>query len=156
MSAVKLLLAGLMAALVVILPATTQEPKFPALWDSLDKDLNAQDEDEQILSAAGIPMEGPGLLELFRARARTDVKAGQIEELCRRLSGSILEDRVQASTDLVILGPLAVPALRRIANDLDAEDVREQARRVLTWVEGPQSARLITAAARGVGRGACR
>ena len=152
MSAAKLILVGFAVAFIAVVPATTQQPGPPAPSAAQERDLAAVDDDERLLDSAGLPFEGPGLLEFFRARARTDTKPGQIEDLVRRLTSSSMEDRVQAGTDLVVMGPLATPVLRRVANDLEAAEVREQARRLLGWVEGPQSASLAAAAARVVAR----
>src|ERR1043165_1273706 len=138
MSPLKPLLAGVVSILLIIVAAPTQEPKPPLSSVGSDKEVPPRDEDERVLDAAGVPSEGPGLLELFQARARTEPKPGQIEDLLGRLSGSVQEDRVQASSQLVVLGPIALPGLRRVANDLQDADVREQARRIMTWVEGPQ------------------
>jgi HEAT repeat protein len=110
------------------------------------------DDDERLLDSAGLPCEGPGLLEVFRARARTEAEPGRIDDLVRRLTGPSLEDQIQAGSDLVALGPLAVSGLRRVANDLETPDARERARRCLALVEGPQGAALVSAAARVVAR----
>jgi len=154
MSPVKLLFVGVVAALLLVLPAITQEPsvKKPSVpYGAEDRDAGV-DEDERLLDAAGLPSEGPGLLVLFRARARTETKPAQIDELLRRFTSSVLEERVQAATELVALGPLAVPGLRRAANDLEGTEVRQRAQRLLAWADGPKSAALAAAAARLVAR----
>src|SRR5262249_10192802 len=145
MSSVKLLLVGLVVALLAVLPAATQQPKLPPPSAAQNSD-GAADDDERLLDAAGRPSAGPGLLDFCRPRACIEVNPGQLEELVRRFTGPSLEDRFQAGTDLVALGPPAVPGLRRVANDLEDADVREHARRLLAWVEGPQSAALASAA----------
>src|SRR5207245_2321299 len=72
------------------------------------------DDDERLIESAGLRCEGPGLLEFFRARASTEAAAGRIDELVRRFSGESIHDRVQAGTELVALGPIAIPGLRRV------------------------------------------
>ena len=116
------------------------------------KNVGELDDDERLIESAGLRCEGPGLLVFFRARACTEPEAGKIDELVRRFSGQSIHDRVQAGTELVALGPIAIPGLRRVVNELETPEVRERARRCLSWVEGPPSATLAAAAARVVAR----
>jgi HEAT repeat protein len=115
-------------------------------------DALVADDDALLVEAAGLSAEGPGLLDFFRARARTEPEPGQIEALVRRFGGPSTEDRIQAGVDLVAAGPLAVAGLRRAANDMEAPEARAWARRCLAWVEGPERTRLTVAAARLVAR----
>jgi HEAT repeat protein len=135
-----------MAVLMALLAATAS----PSAQE--EKDAAVADEDEQLLEGAGLSSEGPGLLEFFRARARTEAEPGRIDELVRRVVGPSLEDRIQAGADLVAAGPLATAGLRRAANGMEGPEVREWARRCLTWVEGPERSALTAAAARLVAR----
>ena len=89
------------------------------------KNIGALDDDERLIESAGLRCEGPGLLVFFRARAGTEASAGRIDELVRRFSGESVEDRVQAGTQLVALGPIAIPGLRRVVNELETPEVRE-------------------------------
>jgi HEAT repeat protein len=133
-----------------VLIALAAGPGAPLAAD--DDDIATLDSEEQLVEAAGLSSEGPGLLEFFRARARTEAEPGRVDELVRRFAGPSLEDRLQAGADLVAVGPLAIAGLRRVANDMEAPDVRESARRCLAWVEGPERANLAVAAARLVAR----
>jgi HEAT repeat protein len=135
---------------IVVLMTLMAGTAVPSAWDGSDAPV--LDDDERLLDSAGLSWEGPGLLEFFRARARTDSETGRIDELVRRLAGPSFEAQIQAGGDLVALGPLAVAGLRRVANDLESAGVRERAKRCLEWVEGPKSATLICAAARVVAR----
>src|SRR5437773_429750 len=113
---------------VLVALAATAAPSV-----SDEKDLAVLDDDERLIESAGLPCEGPGLLEFFRIRARTESEPGRIDDLMRRVSGPSLEDRVQAGADLIALGPLAIPGLRRVVNDLEVPEAREWARRCLSW-----------------------
>jgi HEAT repeat protein len=126
-----------------------------AVWtrsDAEEIDAAPAAGDERLLESAGLSAEGPGLLEFFRARAHSEPEPGRVEELVRRITSLTYEERIQAGAELVALGPLAIAGLRRVANDLEDPEVRELARRCLTWVEGPQSASLSIAAARLLAR----
>src|SRR5262249_43628956 len=117
-----------------------------------EKEIVALDDDERLLEAAGLSSEGPGLLEIFKARARAEGEPGHIDVLLRPLSGPSQEERLQAGADLVAGGPLSISGLRRLANDYEAPETRDWAKRCLMWVEGPDSANLVMAAARLVAR----
>lgn len=134
---------------IVVLIALTV---MAAVSFSDETDPATLDDDERLIESAGLACEGPSLLEFFRARARCDTEPGRIDDLVRRFSGPSLQDRIEAGAELVAVGPLAVAGLRRVANDLEAPEVRERARRCLTWVEGSSSANLAAAAARVVAR----
>lgn len=110
------------------------------------------DEDERLIDSAGLPSEGPMLLEFFKTRARTDIDSKKIDEILKRFTGDSFPDRLSAGAELVSLGPLAVPALRRVLNDFESVEARNRAKRCLEWVEGSKSASLATAAARVVAK----
>jgi HEAT repeat protein len=104
-------------------------------------------EEEQTLLSAGLSGDGPALLAFFHARARTDLDAQQLRQLLRRFADGPQEERNQAAAELLGLGPLALPALRQTANDLDHPDLAQRALRCLPWLEGPASSKLLIAAA---------
>jgi HEAT repeat protein len=134
---------------IVVLIAMTGTEAVSALGE---KEIGALDDDERLIESAGLSCDGPGLLDFFRARSSTEPEAGRIDDLLRRFSGPSVESRIQAGAELVALGPLATPGLRRVINDFEAPEVRERARRCLAWTEGSPSASLAAAAARVVGR----
>ena len=126
-----------------------------ALWTTTgpspadeEKDLLQVDEEERIFEAAGLSCEGPGLVEFFLARARTEAEPGRIDDLVRKITGPSSEVRLQAGADLVAGGPLAIAGLRRVVNDLETPEARELAKRCLAHVEGAESTGLLVAAAR--------
>jgi HEAT repeat protein len=103
--------------------------------------------DEQTLHAAGLGGDGASLVAFFQARARTTVDAGHLDGLLKQFAAA-REGQEQAVAGLLGLGPLALPALRRAANDLDHPGLAARAARCLPWLDGPSSLRLLAAAAR--------
>jgi HEAT repeat protein len=105
-------------------------------------------EDEQTLHAAGLGGDGPSLVAFFHARARTSVDGETLDRLVQQLASASREEREPAAAGLLGLGPLALPALRQAANDLDHPQLAARAARCLPWLDGPASLQLLTAAAR--------
>src|SRR5262245_61347845 len=97
------LLVGFAVSLAAGLPAATQQPpppRFgppeiidPSLLGGSPKTVATADDDERLLESAGLASSGPGLLEIFRARARIETEPGRVDDLVRRLIGPSLEDR---------------------------------------------------------------
>src|SRR6516162_4579121 len=108
--------------------------------------------DVEILHSAGLSSEGPALLDFFRARTRTEIDPAHLRELLHRFASAAKEERGAATAELLGLGPLALPMLRKAANDLDHPEVAERASRCLPWLEGPSSDKLLAAAARVLAR----
>ncbi len=103
--------------------------------------------DETALKAVGLPTDGPGLVEFFRARVQTEIAPEKIAGLIKQLNAPVLTDREKACAELIAIGPPALPELRRAAKDIDDVDTSALARRCLTALEG-HSANLTGAAAR--------
>lgn len=112
----------------------------------------ADEEDAQTLHSAGLSPDGPALLAFFRARARTEIDRDHLQRLLRQFAADAKQERGQAMAELLGLGPLALPLLRRTAHDLDHPEAAERATRCLPWLEGPSSQKLLAAAARALGR----
>jgi HEAT repeat protein len=108
---------------------------------------SAEREDEQTLLTAGLAVDGPALLAFFQARARTEIDGQRLDVLVRQLASSNRE-RSLATAELLGMGPLAVPILRRVASDPETPNLADRARHCLQWLEGPSSAALPPAAAR--------
>jgi HEAT repeat protein len=104
--------------------------------------------DEALLQSAGLSDEGPALLAFFHARAQTDIDHTHLHGLLRQFVNGSSEQRAATLTELLGLGPLALPVLRQTANDLDQPHAAERAQRVLPWLEGKSSNNLLAAAAR--------
>src|SRR5262245_24555463 len=93
---------------------------------------SAEREDEQTLLTAGLATDGPALLAFFQARARTEIDQDRLDFLVRQLTASN-QERNLATAELLGMGPLAVPVLRRAANDLETPELAHLARHCLQW-----------------------
>jgi HEAT repeat protein len=103
--------------------------------------------DEKLLREAGAATDGPGLLAFLRRRTFTPDDEKRAAALVRQLGDDSYERRQQASDALAALGPVAVPHLRRAANDADPE-VRRRARACLEAADSGRDAHLAGAAVR--------
>src|SRR4051794_4570434 len=70
-------------------------------------------EDEQVLAAAGLRTDTATLLAFFRGRSQRQVEAARLDEWMQRFASTDAATRTAATEELLALGPLAVPALRR-------------------------------------------
>jgi HEAT repeat protein len=104
--------------------------------------------EEQTLQTAGLSTDGPALLEFFRLRARTEPDRDRLAALVKRLGDPAAGVQLRAAAELVAWGPLAIPVLRHIANDLDDLATAARARKCLEIIEGPARAAAAAAAAR--------
>lgn len=114
---------------------------LPAADEPRQADLDA-------LRAAHLAADGPSLVEFFHLRVPAQVSRARLDGLAARLGDPNPQVREQAAAELVGLGPLAVPALRRLVRDLDHQTRAELARCCLRAVEGPDAAGVVAAAAR--------
>jgi hypothetical protein len=103
--------------------------------------------DEVLLKGAGLGVDGPALLEFFRKRTVNPQDEKRAAELVKRLGDDQYALREKATRDLKALGPAALPALRRAAQDSDAE-VKRRARDCLSSIETGLRPELVAAAAR--------
>lgn len=103
--------------------------------------------DEKVLQAAGVPTDGPGLVDFFRKRTRGHVERGKIEALIKRLGDEDFAVREQATRALMALGEAAVPALKQAAKEGDAE-TQSRAKRCLESLPGDVDIDVLLAAAR--------
>jgi HEAT repeat protein len=104
--------------------------------------------EEQAVKAAHIPETGPGLVEFFRKRAQRTAEPGTIKELIGQLGDKDAAVRDKAFGGLVQLGMAAVPLLRQAANSVDAVETSTRAKECLKYIEGDESANLVTSVAR--------
>jgi HEAT repeat protein len=143
------LLGSLVALVLMALTAGAAAHFSQVEQDDASAALN---DDQQLLVEAGLTSDGPALLRFFRNRIRREVDAVHLEDLIQRFVAAPAEERRAVTAELTGLGPLATPALRRLANDLEDAQVSVRARRCLAWLDGPKSASLIAAAARVLGQ----
>src|SRR5262245_50496226 len=68
--------------------------------------------DEQILKAAKVPADGPGLLDFLRKRVPTEAQQKRVAELIPQLADETFVVRQRATSDLLAVGLPALPQLR--------------------------------------------
>ena len=103
--------------------------------------------DELTVKAAGLPVDGAGLLEFLRLRTRGEVAPDRLAALIDQLGAADGAAREKAAAELTAIGPPAVPALRAAAKDPDAAEAAGLARRCLAALEG-NSVNVSSAAVR--------
>ena len=83
------------------------------------------------MRGAGLPTDGPGLLEFFRRRSSVTVEQDKIRALVEQLGDPSFVKADRAMGELVSWGPLAIPWLRQAARETDERERAAQARRCL-------------------------
>ncbi len=106
--------------------------------------------DEQLFKNAHLDATGRGLLDFFRRRASSGVDRERLAELTRQLADKTPAVHDKTAAELVGLGPLALPALRRAINHVDDEPTAARARQCLESIEGHNGANLVQAAVRAL------
>lgn len=89
-------------------------------------DLNVA-QDERWLKSAGIPVDGPGLIDYFRRRTPTDAEQVQLKQRAAQLGSSLYPVRAKATDDLIRAGRTALPYLRETTRHEDPETARRAA-----------------------------
>ncbi len=118
-------------------PAAVAAPEAPAV-----------PVEELTLKSAGLATDGPALLDFFRKRLPGQTDRKRLSELVEQLSDKAAGVREKAASELVALGPVAVPLLRQATRDPDDVEAAGLARRCLQSLEGPGAAVVPSAAAR--------
>src|SRR6516225_788591 len=131
----------LAVALLVLAPAQA----LPA------PDPSTAAEDEQLLKTAKLGTDAPALLDFFRTRTRPALDRDKVAELVRQLGND--SDRVssKATRELISLGTVAVPWLRRALKDPDDSLTASRAQFCLDSIEGNGGTAIPAAAARLLG-----
>jgi HEAT repeat protein len=122
----------------------------PSLLFGEDGPASGRD-DEETLHTAGLETDGPSLLAFFQARSRAVLSPDRLGVLLGQITSSSYQQRSLATAEFLGLGPLAVPTLRRAANDFSEPETARRAAHCLRWLEGPSSTMLPAAAARVLG-----
>jgi HEAT repeat protein len=125
-------------AAVLLLAAAVVRAEPPAEPDTGD--------DEKLLKEAGARTDGPALVEFLRGRLPAEVTADKLATLVKQLGDDDFNVRDRASAELRALGVRALPALRRAAEDPDAEVKRRAQDCIIATVDGPGAARTAAAA----------
>lgn len=108
--------------------------------------------DEEVLRAARLPTEGPGLLMIFRKRTPDAEAQKHITKLIAQLGSASFTEREEASEEFAGYGIEAAGLLRQAARHRDLE-IRRRAREALTLVEqGEVSDEVLLSALRLLGR----
>jgi hypothetical protein len=108
-------------------------------------------EDEEVLRAAHLPTDGPGLLTFFRKRTPNEETRARIEALVEQLGSDSFSLREQASAEVALIGPGACALLREAARDADLE-VRWRARQALADIQRGFDPDILACAARVLAR----
>jgi hypothetical protein len=106
----------------------------------------AGSEDEKLLKAAKIGVDGPGLLDYFRQHTTAPAQQEHILALIQQLGDDSFKVRLKASADLAALGPRAVSYLRHALSDPD-EEIKDRVECLLKNVEGTDAQAAQSAAA---------
>ncbi|HTU18494.1 MAG TPA: HEAT repeat domain-containing protein [Gemmataceae bacterium] len=104
--------------------------------------------DDQILKNVHLDTTGPVLLAFFRQRVTPSVDAVYAARLTKQLGEPDAAVHAKAMAELVGLGPLAVPALRRAVNHAGNEETLTRARKCLQAIEGPGGSAVVQSAVR--------
>src|SRR5262245_54338505 len=111
----------------------------------------ADEADEAAMKAAGLPTDGAALVDFVKQRSRETADKEELAPLLKDLGSPDPKVADKAAAALIVRGPLAVPALRRAANDLAEKALAERARKALTHIEGRAGADIAAAVARLIG-----
>jgi hypothetical protein len=88
------------------------------------RELDFVSADEKVLKAAGIKVDGPGLLDFVRGQVPEAARLEKAQALIRQLGSDNFAEREQASKDLAAMGPFVKPLLQKAAKSSDPEVVR--------------------------------
>jgi hypothetical protein len=94
---------------------------FASIATAADPEI---DEDERLLRNAGIKADAAGLLDFFRGRTLGVEEGRRLEGLVRQLGSENFERREEATKELIQRAEPALPFLRRVLRDPDAEVAR--------------------------------
>ncbi|HEY7308467.1 MAG TPA: HEAT repeat domain-containing protein [Gemmataceae bacterium] len=104
--------------------------------------------DEQVVKNAHLDSAGPALVTFFRQRVRRQADPKQLAELTKKLGDKDPKVHTKAAAELVGLGSLALPALRRAVNQADDEAALSRARKCVESIEGQGGAAVVASAVR--------
>lgn len=111
------------------------------------------DEDEKLLLANGLPIDGPGLLDHLRKRFASPVTEERLKQLVEQLGDDKFTTREQASQQLLLIGRPARPVLQKAAINHPDLEVKARATRCLRRIGGDRlSTRVQASALRLLGR----
>src|SRR5579875_7446 len=138
------------APLVLLLIAQPPAPKPAASGVSAPNSPAAVSNDDSILKNVFVEIRGPALLTFFRQRMTSHVSAAHLAELIKQLNDRSEAVYTKAMTELIGLGPLAVPALRQAVNHADNEETLARVRKCLRAIEGADGSAVVQSAVRAL------
>jgi HEAT repeat protein len=104
--------------------------------------------DLKLLEDAKQPHTDAALLDFFRKRLINPKDQARIEELIVKLASKSFKEREAATTDLVNMGPPALPFLRKVLNSTVELEMKRRCDRCVKEIEKKSPNTLVTAAAR--------
>lgn len=104
--------------------------------------------DEEVLKNVQVDADGSALVEFFKKRVLPRITSEQTANLIKQLSDNEKVVSAKAANELIALGPLAVPALRRAINEAENEENLARARKCLEAIEGSNGVTVIQSAVR--------
>jgi HEAT repeat protein len=111
-------------------------------------DTRGSDPDQQLLEQAHVPTSGAELVQFLLDRSSPQAgDALRIDQLVRQLGDPNFRTRARASRELIALGQVALPALRRALADPDPERA-ERAKSCIRDIENRSEVPLALAAVR--------
>jgi hypothetical protein len=103
--------------------------------------------DERALKAAGVAVDGPGLVTFLRGQVRSDADKENVQKLIKQLADEAYQVREKAAETLIRLGPVARSDLRQASRDDDPE-VARRAKQCLARIDEVQGPEQVSAAVR--------
>jgi HEAT repeat protein len=129
-------------------PVLTSLLAFALCREAAAVDPTEQTEDEQRLKAAKLGTDGPALLAFFRTRTHPEYDEAKITALVRDMGNDSDKVSSRAIRELISLGPVASPWLRRALKDPDDTLRAARAKMCLEMIEGGEGGGVPVAAAR--------
>jgi HEAT repeat protein len=105
-------------------------------------------DDEKLLRAADVPVDGKDLLDYLRGQVPTAGDEKEIEALFRQLDSASFKERQRASMGLIAMGPKMVPVLKRLLQAGPPLEVRRRAEGCMAAVHKKFSPAVTAAAVR--------
>lgn len=123
---------------------------LPAAPVNLESPRSVAPADRTILVNAGLPVEGADLLAFLQRRADPDTALRQVDAAIARFTQNTREEQVAGQIELLGCGPIALPALRRLANRVEQPELATRALHCIGLIEHPTGGNLCLAVARSL------
>jgi HEAT repeat protein len=124
---------------------------FAALQPTLTRAAALDAADEQILKDAHVEATAPALMTFVRQRTPPGPEKARLQEEALHLADKDAGVADRAAGQMLGYGPIAIPVLRQVANDLDHPEAAERARKALQLLEGSAGTNVTVAVVRSLG-----